>query len=189
MFLVPRPSPQAIEEFLRTSQRLSLSYGPVPLPRQRGGGFDVDEEIAVVGSGEAAFARAKAALTTWTQFNLGWVEVFPKHAPVATGTVVAVLIRHLGLWSLNGCRIVYSVGGENQSEFGYAYGTLTNHAEIGEEIFRVKLDDDTGDVSYVIQAASRPRAVLAKIGYPIARVLQARFRRDSVRAVARAVSV
>ena len=52
----------------------------------------------------------------------------------------------------------------------------------------VTLDAATGDVSYRLRAASRPRALLARAGYPIARLLQARFRRDSAAAIARAVS-
>jgi uncharacterized protein (UPF0548 family) len=121
-------------------------------------------------------------------FELGWIEVFPTLAAVAPGTVVAVLVRHLGFWSMNGCRVVYEIGGDDSREFGFAYGTLTNHAEIGEEIFKVSLRPGTGEVSYVIRAASRPRALLARLGYPVTRSLQARFRRDSAAAIARAIA-
>ncbi len=107
--------------------------------------------------------------------------MFPRTASLEPGTVVAVLIRHLGFWSLNGCRVVYTRDGDTR--FGFAYGTLTNHAERGEELFEVTMEHETGEVTYRIRAASRPRAALAKAGYPIARLLQARFRRDSVRAM------
>jgi uncharacterized protein (UPF0548 family) len=116
------------------------------------------------------------------------VEVFPTLAAVAPGTVVAVLVRHLGFWSMNGCRVVYEIAGDDSREFGFAYGTLTNHAEIGEEIFKVSLHPGTGEVSYVIRAASRPRALLARLGYPVTRSLQARFRRDSAAAITRAIA-
>ena len=62
-------------------------------------------------------------------------------------------------------------------------------AILGAEIFEVGLNAETGDVTYRIHAASRPRALLARIGYPIARVLQARFRRDSVKAMRRELPV
>src|SRR6266404_4719766 len=91
-------------------------------------GFKVDEARSIVGKGADAFARAKRALSEWRHFELGWVELFPRAAPIEPGTVVAVLVRHLGLWSLNGCRVVYGFG-EDFSRFGFAYGTLTNHAE------------------------------------------------------------
>ncbi len=135
-----------------------------------------------------AFERAKVALTAWKHFELGWVEVFPALAGISPGTVVAVLVRHLGFWSMNGCRVVYSIAGDDPREFGFAYGTLPNHAECGEESFKVSLRPDTGEVSYVIRAASRPRALLARLGYPVTRSFQARFRRDSAAALARAIA-
>jgi uncharacterized protein (UPF0548 family) len=104
------------------------------------------------------------------------------------GTVVAVLIRHLGFWSLNGCRVVYEAGSPSDgSRFGYAYGTLTNHAEAGEELFEILIDPATEIVSYYIRAASWPRA-LAKLGQPIVRALQARFRAHSAAAMKRVVA-
>jgi len=101
---------------------------------------------------------------------------------------VATQIRHLGLWSLNGARVVYTVGSATDGDrFGFAYGTLANHAEAGEELFEVALDRRTDDVMYRIRATSRPRAVLARLGQPAVRVLQARFRRDSGAAMKRAM--
>ena len=52
----------------------------------------------------------------------------------------------------------------------------------------MSLDRASGQVIYRIHAISRPRAALARLGYPIARYLQARFRRDSVAAMTRAVA-
>jgi uncharacterized protein (UPF0548 family) len=186
MFLARRPSARAIDRFLRESQDLPLSYGPVGIAGTGADGWTFDEATGVIGHGQAAYERARAALRTWTQFDLGWVELFPRHAPVAAGTVVAVLFRHLGFWSLNGCRVVYEVGsGTDGPLCGFAYGTLPNHAEAGEELFEVFLDPPTGDVVYRLRAASRPRAALARLGKPIVRVLQARFRRDSLVAMTR----
>ena len=188
MFLTRRPSLEEVERFLRESAELPLSYEPVGLAGQGPAGFDVDESLAVVGSGEAAFRRASAALARWAHFELGWVELLPRGAPIAPGAVVAVLVRHLGFWSLNGCRVVYAVGREDGTEFGFAYGTLGNHAESGEELFKVSFRPDSGDVLYAIRAVSRPRAALARLGYPLARWIQARFRRDSARALIRSIA-
>ena len=126
----------------------------------------------------------------WKQFDVGWVETFPRHAPVAVGTVVAVLIRHLGIWSLNGCRVLYHLDGlDGVCRFGVAYGTLTNHAESGEELFEVVLDPQTSAVTYRIRATSSPQAVLARLGQPVVRLLQARFRRHSGAAMKRATAL
>jgi uncharacterized protein (UPF0548 family) len=76
---------------------------------------------------------------------------------------------------------------ESGTNFGFAYGTLTNHAEMGEEIFEVRLEPESEAVIYRIQAVSKPRAPMARIGYPIARYFQERFRRDSTSALRRAI--
>lgn len=186
MLLLRRPSPHTIERFVQASRGASLSYGPIGIAGGAPPGFDCDETVAVIGRGRADFDRARAAVTAWTPFALGWVDVFPAQAPVSVGTTVAVLIQHAGFWSLNGCRIVYVI--DEPGRAGFAYGTLADHAEQGEEIFEVAIDPRSGEVAYRIRAVSRPRLVLARLGYPIARMLQARFRRDSAAAMTRAVA-
>jgi uncharacterized protein (UPF0548 family) len=190
MFMARRPARDAIDRFLRDSQDLPLSYGPTGIVRDPKAARDLDELTVAIGRGSADFERARAALRAWKQFDIGRVETFPRHASVAAGTVVAVLIRHLGFWSLNGCRVLYSVGSLTDGDrFGFAYGTLTNHAESGEELFEVFIDPQTGEVMYRIRARSWPQATLARIGQPIVRVLQERFRQHSAAAMRRATRI
>jgi uncharacterized protein (UPF0548 family) len=187
MFFLLRPSRHTIERFIDTSRELPLSYGPVGFVRDDTAGRDLDEAVVAIGRGTADFERARAALAAWKQFGMNWVELFPRGASVEPGTIVAVLIHHLGFWSLNGGRVVYGVGDRHRgNHFGFAYGTLTNHAEAGEELFEVSLNPESGEVNYRIRAVSWPRVALTRIGYPIARRLQARFRRDSAEAMRRA---
>jgi uncharacterized protein (UPF0548 family) len=188
MFFAGRPSPAAIDRFVRASQELRVSYEPVGIVSGEVPCRDLDQAIATIGRGHRDFTRARAALMAWRQFDIGWVETFPRDAPIAVGTVVAVLIRHFGFWSLNGCRVVYHVGSHESPRFGFAYGTLTNHAESGEELFEVYLDAESDDVKYRIRATSKPQTALTHVGQPIVRVLQARFRRDSAAAMLRATS-
>ena len=184
MFLARRPTCNVIERFLRDSQDLPLSYGPIGIVRTPTAGLDLDELTVAIGRGRADFERARAALLAWKQFDIGWVQTFPRQAPVAVGTVVAVLIQHLGFWSLNGCRVLYSVGSpDDAARFGFAYGTLTNHAESGEELFEVFIDPRTEEVVYRIRATSSPQATLARFGQPVVRALQKRFRDHSVAAM------
>lgn len=187
MFFARRPSPEQIKQFIARSQDQSFSYAPIGIARESPRGFKVDESLAVVGHGLTTFKRAREALQTWRHFDLGWVVLFPEYAAVETGTVVVVLVRHLGFWSLNGCRIVYLLD-TNDESFGFAYGTLRNHAELGEEIFEVRFDPASQEVTYRIRAVSKPRALMALAGYPITRWFQQRFRRDSLAAMKRAVS-
>lgn len=189
MFLSRRPSTADIQRFVDRSRALPLSYGPTGIVRHPSHGYRFDEQVVVIGHGEADFERARLAIMGWKHFDIGWVEVFPRQAAIEAGTVVAVLIRHLGFWSLNGARLLYTVGGsQGEGAFGFAYGTLTNHAESGEELFEVFVNHDNGDVSYRIRAVSWPQSILARIGQPMVRVLQERFRRDSAAAMKRASS-
>jgi uncharacterized protein (UPF0548 family) len=188
MFLARRPSQRKLEEFLDRSRYLLLSYDPIDIAKQSPEGFKVDLASAVIGHGREAFERARIALSEWKHFDLGWVELWPRGASIEPGTVVAVLVHHLGFWSLNGCRVVYGIGDmQRGTDFGFAYGTLTNHAEMGEEIFEVMLEPESESVIYRIRAVSKPRAALARVGYPITRVFQERFRRDSLIAMRRAL--
>jgi uncharacterized protein (UPF0548 family) len=190
MFLARRPTPHEIDRFLHDSQDLPLSYGPIGIVTSTTVHRRFDEATVAVGRGVADFERARAVLVAWKQFDIGWVETFPRHAPVTAGTVVAVLIRHFGFWSLNGCRVLYDVGSPTDAaRFGFAYGTLTNHAESGEELFEVFIDPQTPDVVYRIRAISWPQTALTRVGQPVVRALQASFRRDSVAAIARATRV
>jgi uncharacterized protein (UPF0548 family) len=157
MFLARRPSLATIDRFLGESETLPLSYGPIGIVRDENACRNLDEATVAIGHGEADFTRARAALMAWHQFDIGWVETFPRHAPVAVGTVVAVLICHFGFWSLNGCRVLYHLDrSDDVARFGFGYGTLTNHAEAGEELFEVFLDPRTDAVMYRIRATSRP---------------------------------
>ena len=187
MFRRVQPSPLSIEDFLAQSRQLPLSYQPIGIAGLAQSEFRIDEARCMLGHGPKIFTSAKAALLSWQQFDLGWVELFPRGAQIETGTTVAVMVNHLGFWSLNGCRIVYTIGDrDSATQFGFAYGTLTNHAERGEEIFEVSIDAASEEVMFRLRAASKPRATLARLGYPFTRALQARFRRDSLAAMLRA---
>ena len=87
---------------------------------------------------------------------------------------------------MNAARIVYVLP-KNECRSGFAYGTPTDHGEIGEERFSVDFDQASEEVWYDLYAFSRPGALLAKIGYPLGRYLQKRFALDSCAAMIRAV--
>jgi uncharacterized protein (UPF0548 family) len=151
-------------------------------------GYVVDRTRIKLGEGAATFAAAKAALRRWEHFRLGWVEAWPPETPIQAGQVVAVVARLFGLWWLNACRIVYVVDEPGPVQrFGFAYGTLPEHAESGEERFTVDWHEVDDAVWYDILAFSRPQQLLARLGYPLARRLQKRFARDSATAMQRAV--
>jgi uncharacterized protein (UPF0548 family) len=63
----------------------------------------------------------------------------------------------------------------NRRRYGFAYGTLSEHAERGEERFAVEWNREDDTVWYDILAFSRPRKYLALMAYPLSRLLQRRF--------------
>jgi uncharacterized protein (UPF0548 family) len=184
MFRLTRPSAAEIAAFRRAQAALTLSYADVGMTRgQAPRGFVTDHHRVVLGRGEWAWERAKSALRAWRMFDLGWVELHTPDAPIEAGTTVAVLAHSLGLWTLNATRIIHVV--DEPRRFGFAYGTLPDHAECGEERFQVELGTD-GSVTYDLLAYSRPQQALAKLAQPWVRRMQKRFAADSMRAMARA---
>jgi uncharacterized protein (UPF0548 family) len=187
LFQFSRPTPTQIDRFLATQAELPFTYGAVGATATTPPtGFDCDHARVLLGHDNVAFRAACSALRSWTQFDLGWTAALPRDTPIETDRCVAVVARALGLWTLNAARIVYVV--TSQTQFGFAYGTLPGHVERGEERFLIELDPTTGDVWYDILAFSLPHHALARLGYPLVRKLQARFRQDSAKAMQRAVA-
>jgi uncharacterized protein (UPF0548 family) len=201
-------------KFLRSQAELAFAYDGIGataaaefIPRD----YVVDRTCVELGRGETAFASARRGLEAWAQFDLGWCEAWPPDAPICVGQAVAVLARGMGMWWMNAARIVYVVdqgnslsqlaraeagaidgnrfddGGEI-ARFGFAYGTLPGHVESGEELFLVEWNRVTDVVLYSILAFSRPRHPLARLGRPLVRRLQRRFRDDSAAAMRRWVT-
>jgi uncharacterized protein (UPF0548 family) len=189
MFLLHEPSLAAIESFLSAQREQSFSYPEVGASRQQPPvGYDVDHNRALLGSGDEAFAKAVAALRSWQMFNVGWCRIYPRAAPIEVGTTVAILIKHFGFWSLNACRIVYLIEEQGLLQrYGFAYGTLPEHGEVGEERFSVEWRQEDGTIWYDLYAFSTPGHVLAKLCYPLSRFLQRRFIKASKMAMVRAV--
>jgi uncharacterized protein (UPF0548 family) len=191
VFRLTRPSADAVAAFLAGQRDAHLTYPEVGATRDGAapGGYRVDRNRVLLGSGPAAFARAAAALRAWRMAALGWAAIQPPDAPLAPGVTVAMLVRHYGLWSLHACRLVYVVdedaGGVRR--LGFGYGTLPAHGAVGEERFAVEWTRADDRVWYDLYAFSRPRHLLTRLGYPLARRLQRRFGRDSKAAMVAAV--
>lgn len=182
MFLVRPPAPVAIKHFVREQQNLPYAYAPVGGTRsQIPAGYTVDHNELVLGTGEAVYRKAVRALQQWRMFDMGWLSVWPQEAPLREGTTVVVLAQHFGFWSLNPARIIYVINEQKTTtdgtihRFGFAYGALPGHAMSGEERFLIEWNESTDDVVYEIVAYSKPRHLLARLGYPLVRRLQKRF--------------
>jgi len=166
-----------VREFISQQQHSIFSYSDVGasadhLPE----GYKVDRYRILLGSGESIWHRAVEAVRGWQMFNIPWVRLYWPTSPIQVGVDVAILIEHLGFCSLNASRIVYVVNDDGPIiRYGFAYGTLAQHAERGEERFTVEWDRSENKVWYDILAFSRPNQTLAKVGYRWTRTLQRRF--------------
>jgi len=187
MVLIERPDPGSILSFISGQAGQGFSYAPVGATKgDSPAGFVEDHNRIELGRGKRAFDAACQAINEWKMFDLGWVDVFPSDAPIVAGTNVAVLARVFGVWFLNCCRIVYTVDDDGPvRSVGFAYGTLPEHAESGEERFTVEWHRRDDSVWYDLLAFSRPNQFLARIGYPVARTVQKRFATDSKKAMLR----
>jgi uncharacterized protein (UPF0548 family) len=181
MFLASKPSDRDISRFLASLSQSDYSYEDVGatasiIPRS----YTVDHNRVQVGSGAAAWERAIQGIRSWEMFNLGWVRLCWPDAPICAGSKVAVLVRHFGFYSLNGARIVYVVNDDEPiKRFGFAYGTLADHAESGEERFMIEWNRQDDSVYYDLLAFSKPNQLLSRLGFPLARLLQKQFATDS----------
>jgi uncharacterized protein (UPF0548 family) len=185
-----KPSTDILSQFVAEQSALDFSYSAVGASAETPPiGFIVDRTRIELGAGQSIFEAAKAALQRWQQFRLGWVEAWSPDTPLEVGQTVAIIGRAVGLWWLNSCRIVYTVGESGDTtRFGFAYGTLPGHVESGEERFLIEWDRTTDQVFYDILAFSKPNHILTRLGYPLVRRSQKRFGRDSAASMFRAVN-
>jgi uncharacterized protein (UPF0548 family) len=187
MLALRKPSEEKIRDFLACQCDRPFSYADVGASQQiPPPGYNVDHHRLQLGKGQATFAAACSALRRWEMFHLGWVQLYWAQTPIKAGEVVAVLGHQLGLWLLNACRIVYVV--EEAERFGFAYGTLPEHVESGEERFTVEWHQADDSVWYDLLAFSRPNQWIARLGYAYVRRQQKRFALDSLEAMRQAVT-
>ena len=185
VFRFTRPTATEIEKQIATAEMLP-SHAPLLLPIEYGPGerrllrgFAHDLSRSLLGQGADVFQNAKRAFERWAPFDIGWVRVANPDASVETGQMIAVEIRTFGLRTLNLSRIIDKV--DTATRFGFIYSTTPMHVETGQEKFLIEFDPATGNVWYELEAVSRPRHPLVRLGFPIARALQHRFARDSHR--------
>jgi len=190
MFFLTKPSRERIQRLIDSSRKAPFNYSEVgqslgPTPA----GYAANHGRVRLGYGEAIFNKAVEALRGWKMFDLGWASLCWPDAEIEVGITVAALARHLGFWSLHPARIVFLVDddGARMRRKGFAYGTLQGHGERGEETFIIEWLHADDSVWYDLRSFSRPGQSLTALGYPIARMLQKRFARESTQTMLKAV--
>lgn len=192
MFRFTRPSVEEIRSYLDRQRALPFSYAEVGATRDAmpPPGYDFDQATATLGHGPWAFENACRTIRRWGMFPRPMTRLFWPDAFIEPGSVVAVLFRAGPIWSLNPARVVYAIDEitPHGRAFGFAYGTLADHVEQGEELFLVRWDYSSDEVRYELSAFSRPQHWLAHWGYPYVRQQQALFRQQSCAAMQSAVN-
>jgi uncharacterized protein (UPF0548 family) len=187
LFHLTEPSEDQVRRFIVEQKGSRFSYLEVgassgDIPSR----YNVDHNRIRLGKGEVTWHRAVAAIRGWQMFNIPWVRLYWPNAPIEVGTDVAVSVQHFGFYSLNACRIVYLINEDGSTKrFGFAYGTLWEHTESGEERFTVEWRRDE-EIWYDLVAFSRPRNMAARLAYPLSRKLQGSFAEASKLAMLRA---
>ena len=160
--------------------------------RAHGRFWAIDRTRVGVGRGRAAYARAVRALRTWEHFDLGWAGV-ERDSGTEAGARVCVRARAGPVWTVNPLEVVRLRADDSgkkglgvKERFVFAHGTLGGHLLAGEERFSVEMASD-GEVFYEAYAFSRPAHALSVLGYPVVRLMQKKFHRDSSEAMRRIV--
>ena len=187
MLRLRRPTDDDLHAVLDAAAEAPFTYAEVGATRgaTMPAGYHHGTEGAVVGQGDATFARAAEGLRRWQAHAGIGAQVHPAGAPVEVGTVVATVLRVGPAWMVAPCRIAYVV--DEPDRFGFAYGTLPGHPESGEEAFVVSRSA-TGEVRFDVRVFSRHAALVTKLSGPVGTFLQRRAARDYVDGIRRFVA-
>ncbi len=129
-------------------------------------GYHHVHKTAVIGHGRDRFDEAAVAGMRWGMLRRAGVRV---EATTEVAEVGSEVLVHLGPVAAP-CRVVYVV--DDRHARGFAYGTLPGHAESGEELFLVRYDAASDEVSAVVTAFSRHATWWSRLGSPVTSLVQ-----------------
>jgi uncharacterized protein (UPF0548 family) len=185
MFLLKKLTDNDAKKLVLSQEHQNVSYryeggtrnDQSPLPA----GFFHDHYRCSLGHGDSVYQRGTIALRDWRMYPRGWTFVSGPWPDLCTGAHFVTQVRHFGFWSANCCRVMYLTDEEDKASrrFGFAIGTLPEHAECGEERFLVEQNKVSQEVFFDIRVFSRPSHWMAWLGFPLARILQRRFGREA----------
>jgi uncharacterized protein (UPF0548 family) len=149
-----------------------LSYAEVgrSLDPDLPAGYGQGRDVVTLGADSSTLAAGADGLRHWVCHEAIGVRVWPRSAPLTEGTTVALALPIAGLWILAASRIVRVI--DEPDRFGFAYGTLRSHPEVGEEAFVVQRDGD--EVTFTITVFWRPADAVVRVGGPVTRHVQRR---------------
>jgi uncharacterized protein (UPF0548 family) len=182
MFLLERPSSLVIDRILAEQRGQPLTYREVGVTRNGGTSILRRTQYRTrVGTGERDYVRAVAAMQSWRMYANGWTEIHPSGVAPEPDAVFATVVQHLGIWSVNPCRVIYVEQDTSDARMtAFAIGTLPKHAERGEERFQVEWKRSDDSVWFEILAYAEPQHWLAVLGTPYVLHLQREFAKQAL---------
>jgi len=184
------PSKIVLNQFLTTMQNAPFSYTEIGYTKMDNNlntknktkdlllrNYTIDYNHACIGEGTEVWEKARLALKQWKHSPPSFTKIYNNTKGIKEGTIVAVMIKILGIWWRNSAKIVYVI--DKPDCFGFAYGSLLEHAEQGEEAFWISRDS-TGRITYHLKAFSKPKFWAAKLAYPLTRKYQHKFAQESL---------
>lgn len=167
---IVRSSPSSLERLLSRYEARELTYS------ERGGtfgspppGYHHVERRTRLGRGSAVCERVADAVLGWGLQRGAGLPLAVTEPRVVVGAT-AVMCAGPGPFGIVApCRVVQVL--DEPGRRGFAYGTLPDHPERGEEAFVVERGADD-EVWLTITAFSRPNGRLSTLGHPVGRRVQ-----------------
>jgi uncharacterized protein (UPF0548 family) len=184
-FHLTRPTPQlasGVGAGAFSYPDVGATNGPPPT------GWPVDRRVGDVGIGQLDYEQGRALIDSLAMFDQDWLHLMCE-GPPSPGKGVVFASWQFGLWSLNACRVVYMIDEttETHSTYGFAYGTLEDHAVAGEERFSLRWNRQTDRVTFEVYKFSRLRHPLVVLAGPVARIIQRRFSDKAIARIRRGI--
>ena len=172
---VARLGDPELDRLHRRAQRADITYDHVgsTIDPDRWPGRRPRTRSLTLGRGEGVFDAAGDALRRWAPQRAIGARVHPADASIEIGVTVLVVLAFGPFEIVAPDRIVAVV--DQPDAFGFAYGTLADHPERGEEAFLVRRTHDD-----VVVATVRVDAGPASLGAHVAAPLVLRFQRAAV---------
>jgi uncharacterized protein (UPF0548 family) len=156
-----------------------LAYLDVGVTTTRG--RDVASWQRTIRRGGNAFDSAVDALLSWQAEAGAGLRVEASDGRVRVGSLVDLYLGIAQAALRAPCRVVTVL--DEPRRRGFAYGTLPEHPESGEEAFVI--EQTANEVVFSVRVSSRPATLLARAGGPVTRLAQHGIIRRYLRALDR----
>jgi len=166
-----RPSNAQLDALIARKAGLAVSYdfvGSTLHPDQWPGRTQYTKSRDL-GSGVEAFEAGVGGLRSWACHGGIDAEIYPADAPIEEGTTLLVILAVGPMRIIVPDRIVAVI--DEPDRFGFAYGTLPGHQEVGEESYLVERHGD-GRVTATIAVDARAATKAARAIAPVVTVFQ-----------------